>query len=184
MPPPSVPNSDLPPKAGDETTISLFSYPDNPALPGLLDSWAASPTPIRVLQPGSSEPARTTGSLSLDPLPFLPQARYDELLWTCDLNFVRGEDSFVRAQWAAKPFVWQIYPQAEDAHLVKLDAFLARHPAGEQHAPLLACMERCRRSRLAGLCHVPAGPCRPDAAMGRNPRRPPRSRRRACAFLP
>jgi uncharacterized repeat protein (TIGR03837 family) len=121
----------LPPKAQDEVTISLFSYPDNTALPGLLESWAASPTPIRVLLPGSSEPAWTTRSLSLDPLPFLPQTRYDELLWTCDLNFVRGEDSFVRAQWAAKPFVWQIYPQAEAAHLVKLDAFLALHPAGE-----------------------------------------------------
>jgi uncharacterized repeat protein (TIGR03837 family) len=125
----------LPPKASDEVTISLFSYPDNPALPGLLESWSASPTPVRVLQPGSREQARTTGSLSLDPLPFLPQARYDELLWTCDLNFVRGEDSFVRAQWAGRPFVWQIYPQAEGTHLVKLDAFLALHPAGEQLRP-------------------------------------------------
>jgi hypothetical protein len=35
------------------------------------------------------------------------------LLWLCDLNFVRGEDSFVRAQWAARPLVWQIYPQQE-----------------------------------------------------------------------
>jgi uncharacterized repeat protein (TIGR03837 family) len=49
---------------------------------------------------------------------------YDELLWSCDLNFVRGEDSFVRAQWAGKPFVWHIYPQADDVHRVKLDAFL------------------------------------------------------------
>jgi uncharacterized repeat protein (TIGR03837 family) len=125
----------MPPKARDELTISLFSYPDNPALPGLLASWAASPTPVRVLRPGSSEPARTTGSLSLHPLPFLAQARYDELLWACDLNFVRGEDSFVRAQWAAKPFVWQIYPQTEGAHMVKLDAFLALHPAGERLRP-------------------------------------------------
>lgn len=126
---------DLPPKAADELTISLFSYPDNTALPGLLASWAASPTPIRVLRPGSGEAARTTGNLSLHPLPFLPQVRYDELLWACDLNFVRGEDSFIRAQWAAKPFVWQIYPQAEDAHSVKLDAFLALHPAGEKLRP-------------------------------------------------
>jgi uncharacterized repeat protein (TIGR03837 family) len=58
-------------------------------------------------------------------MPFLPQARYDELLWACDCNFVRGEDSFVRAQWAARPFVWQIYPQQERAHWRKLDAFLA-----------------------------------------------------------
>jgi hypothetical protein len=107
------------------------------------------------------------------PLPFLPQVRYDELLWACDLNFVRGEDSFVRAQWAAKPFVWQIYPQAEDAHRVKLDAFLARHPAGAA-APVLACLERRRRpTRLAGLCRVPARPCRRCGNAGPTPS-PPR----------
>jgi uncharacterized repeat protein (TIGR03837 family) len=125
----------LPPRALGELTISLFSYPDHPAFPELLEAWTDSATPVRVLMPGSSEPARSTGNLSLHPLPFLPQARYDEVLWACDLNFVRGEDSFVRAQWAAKPFVWQIYPQAEDAHMVKLDAFLALHPAGEQLRP-------------------------------------------------
>ena len=55
---------------------------------------------------------------------------YDRLLWHCDVNFVRGEDSFVRAQWAARPFVWQPYQQADDAHLDKLEAFLARYVAG------------------------------------------------------
>jgi uncharacterized repeat protein (TIGR03837 family) len=127
----------LPPRLAGELTISLFSYP-NPALPGLIDAWAAWATPqrpVRVLRPGCSETAQTIGSLSLHPLPFLPQQRYDELLWTCDLNFVRGEDSFVRAQWAVKPFVWHIYPQAEDTHLVKLEAFLARHPAGATLRP-------------------------------------------------
>jgi uncharacterized repeat protein (TIGR03837 family) len=48
------------------------------------------------------------------------------LLWACDFNFVRGEDSFVRAQWAARPFVWNAYPQTENAHALKQDAFLAR----------------------------------------------------------
>ncbi len=121
----------LPAKAPDELTISLFSY-ENPALPALVKAWAASKRPIRVLRPGDGEAASKTGSLSLHPLPFLPQRRYDELLWACDLNFVRGEDSFVRAQWAAKPFVWHIYPQADAAHRAKLDAFLALHPAGPQ----------------------------------------------------
>ena len=60
----------------------------------------------------------------------VPQADYDCLLWSCDLNFVRGEDSFVRAQWAARPFVWHIYPQEDDAHRVKLDAFLDCYLAG------------------------------------------------------
>lgn len=124
----------VPARQPDELMISLFSYP-NAALPGLMQAWAsrAAPgRPVRLLQPGSSDVAYSTGNLSVYPLPFVPQSRYDEVLWTCDLNFVRGEDSFVRAQWAAKPFVWQIYPQAEDAHLAKLDAFLALHPAGAQ----------------------------------------------------
>jgi uncharacterized repeat protein (TIGR03837 family) len=123
----------LPPKSADELTISLFSY-ENPALPGLMRAWEASGSPVHLLVPGSTETARTSGKLSVHPLPFLPQPRYDELLWACDLNFVRGEDSFVRAQWAAKPFVWHIYPQAENAHRAKLEAFLAIHPAGTQLA--------------------------------------------------
>lgn len=57
-------------------------------------------------------------------LPRLTQQDYDRLLWSCDLNFVRGEDSLVRALWAGKPFVWQIYPQHDNAHHAKLDAFL------------------------------------------------------------
>ena len=59
--------------------------------------------------------------------PFLPQDAYDLLLWACDLNFVRGEDSFVRAQWAGRPFVWNIYPTDDGAHWVKLAAFLTRY---------------------------------------------------------
>ena len=121
----------IPPRAADELTISLFSY-DNPALAELMRAWAGSPQPLRVLRPGGIGAVVTEGNLTVHPLPFLPQPRYDELLWACDLNFVRGEDSFVRAQWAAKPFVWHIYPQADEAHRVKLDAFLAIHPAGAQ----------------------------------------------------
>ncbi|MFV9473989.1 elongation factor P maturation arginine rhamnosyltransferase EarP [Advenella sp. RU8] len=58
-------------------------------------------------------------------LPFIDQRDYDRLLWLGSLNFVRGEDSFIRAIWAGKPFIWQIYEQQENAHLVKLDAWLA-----------------------------------------------------------
>jgi len=57
-------------------------------------------------------------------LPFIPQEDYDWLLSRCDFNLVRGEDSFVRAQWAGKPFIWDIYPQSDRAHEIKLDAFL------------------------------------------------------------
>lgn len=61
------------------------------------------------------------------PLPFVSQDDFDHLLSYCDLNIVRGEDSFVRAQWAAKPFIWQIYPQEDGAHHLKLDAFLIKY---------------------------------------------------------
>jgi uncharacterized repeat protein (TIGR03837 family) len=63
-------------------------------------------------------------------IPFVPQIRFDELLWSCDFNFVRGEDSFVRAQWAGSPFVWQAYPQAGGAQIAKIDAFLALYCRG------------------------------------------------------
>jgi len=64
------------------------------------------------------------GNLQVRVLPFVEQERYDELLWACDVNVVRGEDSCVRAQWAAKPFLWQIYPQHDAVHWQKLQAFL------------------------------------------------------------
>lgn len=64
------------------------------------------------------------GSVTLHVLPFLPQAQFDRLLWLCDILFVRGEDSLVRALWAGKPFIWQIYPTEDGAHWEKLDALL------------------------------------------------------------
>ncbi len=65
------------------------------------------------------------GALRLQVLPFVRQEDYDPLLWSCDVNAVRGEDSFVRAQWAGRPFVWHIYQQDDDVHLEKLQAFMA-----------------------------------------------------------
>jgi hypothetical protein len=54
------------------------------------------------------------GALTLHVLPMLDQDSYDRLLWESDLNFVRGEDSCLRAQFAARPMVWQAYVQEED----------------------------------------------------------------------
>jgi uncharacterized repeat protein (TIGR03837 family) len=62
--------------------------------------------------------------LSIHEQPYMPQTQYDALLRSCDVNFVRGEDSLVRALWAGRAFVWHIYPQADGAHAAKLDAFL------------------------------------------------------------
>jgi uncharacterized repeat protein (TIGR03837 family) len=68
-------------------------------------------------------PNTGSGNLQIEQLPYLSQKDFDHLLWACDLNFVRGEDSIVRALWAGKPFVWQIYPQDDQAHHMKLQAF-------------------------------------------------------------
>ena len=67
--------------------------------------------------------SHTQSSLKIISQDFVPQDQFDALLQQYDINIIRGEDSFVRAQYAAKPLFWHIYPQAEHAHLDKLDAF-------------------------------------------------------------
>ena len=129
------------PKA-DTLKISLFSY-ENDALHGLFDAWVDSVRPVLCWVPegrilpqvgqyfGDNAPQAGSdyarGNLYVRVLPFVEQERYDPLLWACDINFVRGEDSCVRALWAARPFVWQIYPQHDAVHLKKLQAFLILH---------------------------------------------------------
>jgi len=122
------------PRPPEELGIFLFCY-DNPTLPGLLEVWRQSQRPIRLhiptgraltlaapnLAEGQSE---QQGALCVEALPFVAQEHFDARLWLSDMNFVRGEDSLVRGLWAGRPLVWQIYPQAEQAHLPKLDAFL------------------------------------------------------------
>lgn len=112
---------------GNELVILLFCYADAP-LAGLQAALAGLERPVRLLVPGDRLPAvlRDQGGLRIVPMPFVPQARFDELLGCCDLNFVRGEDSLVRAIWAGAPLVWQVYRQAGDAHLDKLEAWLDR----------------------------------------------------------
>ncbi len=125
--------------AAETLKVSLFSY-ENAALPGLFDACANGTRPVLCLVPEGrilpqirqyfDDPGPQAGSdyqrgqLHVRILPFLEQQRYDLLLWACDVNFVRGEDSFVRAQWAGRPFVWQIYPQHDEVHLKKLKAFI------------------------------------------------------------
>ncbi|UDI91361.1 elongation factor P maturation arginine rhamnosyltransferase EarP [Pseudomonas sp. IAC-BECa141] len=120
--------------------ISLFAY-ENAGLASWLDVLAADSTPTHLLVPEGrilGDVARwleveslavgskhVRQSLTVQVLPFVRQDQYDQLLWCCDFNAVRGEDSFVRAQWAGRPMLWHIYQQDEDIHLDKLDAFLA-----------------------------------------------------------
>ena len=134
--------------AADAIVMSLFCYPDAP-IAALLDTWANADKALmcvvpegvaagaldrwcqgRCLNPGES---LERGRLVIARVPFLSQDDYDRLLWASDINFVRGEDSFVRAQWAARPFIWNAYAQTESAHALKLGAFLARY--GRRLAP-------------------------------------------------
>ncbi len=120
--------------------ISLFCY-DTAPVGSLLEALAGSHRPVICHVPPGKPLAAVSahlgaggpwqiGNALIQPIPFMPMDDYDRLLWQCDINFVRGEDSFVRAQWAGKPFVWQIYEQDEGAHLIKLEAFLERYCAG------------------------------------------------------
>ncbi|MBE0627340.1 MAG: elongation factor P maturation arginine rhamnosyltransferase EarP [Burkholderiales bacterium] len=134
------------PRAG-ELQVSLFCYPQA-GVSALLRAWAAGNEPVRCLVPEGTANAALTeffgvenlapgaalrrGGVEVRILHFLDQDRYDRLLWACDVNLVRGEDSFVRGQWALRPLLWNIYPQQEDAHSRKLQAFLALYCAGMQ----------------------------------------------------
>ena len=124
--------------------ISLFAY-ENAGLAGWLDALAVAPQATQLLVPqgkvlvdlqawlGDAQlgpgDQRQRGSLSIHVLPFVAQDDYDRLLWCCDFNAVRGEDSFIRAQWAGRPLLWHIYPQEEGAHWHKLEAFMAIYSA-------------------------------------------------------
>jgi uncharacterized repeat protein (TIGR03837 family) len=121
--------------------VSLFCY-EPPALAALLAEWscrglAGQPVELLVTAGRSAQAVRAVLSqwpadperakptlLHITWLPWLSQAEFDQLLWRCDLNVVRGEDSVLRALWAGKPWVWSIYPQDDGAHQPKLEAFL------------------------------------------------------------
>lgn len=76
------------------------------------------------------------GQIKAYRLPMVAQAQFDALLWLADLLLVRGEESFVRAQLAGKPFLWHIYQQEDYVHLDKLHAFW--QPIAHQMTPELA----------------------------------------------
>jgi uncharacterized repeat protein (TIGR03837 family) len=132
--------------------VSLFCYA-NAALASLVDAWTRGRERMLCVVPEGDAAAALAGlldrplppgaqaeqgCLAIEVIPFLEQDAYDRLLWACDLNFVRGEDSFVRAQLAARPLVWQAYPQEERAHMLKASAFLERYLDGARPTPRFA----------------------------------------------
>jgi uncharacterized repeat protein (TIGR03837 family) len=167
--------------------LSLFTYSGAP-LESLARSCMQYPGPVWMVAPdgmassvlqGFASPSHETIRRNAHPgggrreleifhVPFLSQDRYDPLLWACDLNFVRGEDSFVRAQWAARPFVWQVYPTDDNAHWVKLAAFLARYTAtlDRAHAGAIASLWECWNQRGDGVEGAPQTHGFPEAWAG------------------
>lgn len=129
----------LPEAMSADHRYSLFAY-ENAAIAAWLEALAGAERSALVVVPAGralGDVERwagqalaigdrvTRGKVTVAVLPFLSHGDYDRLLWACDLNAVRGEDSFVRAQCAGRPLLWHIYPQEEDAHWVKLEAFLS-----------------------------------------------------------
>ncbi|MDR5779946.1 elongation factor P maturation arginine rhamnosyltransferase EarP [Caballeronia sp. LZ065] len=158
------------PPSADSTVISLFTY-ENPAIDSMLAQWRDGAAPVVLLAPEgrisgalarffgvprfAADMSARAGALRAHALGFVEQPRFDALLWAADINFVRGEDSFVRAQWACKPFAWHIYPQADDAHLPKLDAALAHYTHG---------LDASARASTARFWHAWNGAGTPDWA--------------------
>ncbi len=111
--------------AANDMALSLFCY-EPPAFQAVFAAlgpqaqWLVTPGRATALVHQQLQP--TPGNVRF--LQPVTQTAFDEMLWACDLNWVRGEDSLVRALWAGEAFVWQIYPQHDNAHHAKLDAFL------------------------------------------------------------
>jgi Elongation-Factor P (EF-P) rhamnosyltransferase EarP len=102
----------------DDFLVMAFGYPDAP--------WDELKQAFQSLgQPPGFKQAVFWHPNGLE----LTQDEFDVALQACDLNFVRGEDSFARAHWASAsrwqvPFVWQPYRQDDNAHADKLNGWL------------------------------------------------------------
>lgn len=126
---------------GDALKATLFSY-ENPKIKEILTNLNQSNVSVELtvfagkpleninhqypdidLRIGQS---KKLGNITLKATAMTDQNGYDELLLNSDFNMIRGEESAVRGMLCGKPFVWHIYPQDEDAHIVKLNALFDR----------------------------------------------------------
>lgn len=135
--------------AADTRLVSIFCYPSAPfecLLKSLHQQYLVDARPTLLLIPEGVLPnaetilhhylsaSQTTipspldkqypQSIRIHRFSFLPQEQFDFLLSACEMNIVRGEDSFVRAIWSGKPFIWHIYEQQALTHIEKLNAWL------------------------------------------------------------
>lgn len=118
----------------DNFNILVFSYPRNfDFLINALNRFSKTSNKARKIkvfiangictQPFLEACQKCGAVFEVEKLPYLQQEQWDALLTLMDFSFVRGEDSFSRACLCGKPFVWHIYKQEKDYHLVKLEAF-------------------------------------------------------------
>ncbi|TAG01754.1 MAG: elongation factor P maturation arginine rhamnosyltransferase EarP [Betaproteobacteria bacterium] len=110
--------------------VFVFAYPHAPvaALAQALCKETSLPAPeFHLASPIKTPFPELSRVQHISPV---PQTQFDALLAGYDLLIVRGEDSFLRAQWAAKPMLWHIYPTDDGAHIVKLNAWLDRYCVG------------------------------------------------------
>lgn len=144
--------------ANDARLVSIFCYPSAP-LEKLFAAMQAGDPVLCVVPEGVAADVMTRylgqaavagasaviGKLRLQVIPFLLPDEYDRLLACCDVNFVRGEDSLVRAQWACRPFIWQAYEQEQGAHFDKLAALADRYEIGlnSSQATIVRQFARC-----------------------------------------
>ncbi|EJT83076.1 hypothetical protein PPS11_40038 [Pseudomonas putida S11] len=173
------------PEAG-ALLISLFAY-ENPQLGNWLEALASGEQPCHLLVPQGRVVAglgqwlgeavlqvgsvRKRGALTLQVLPFVSQDDYDRLLWSCDFNAVRGEDSFVRAQWAGRADAVAHLRAGRECPLGKARSVSRALSTGV--------VRRCRcRPRLA--CGVPGT----WTATWARPGRQPVSTGRNCSSMP
>ncbi len=118
----------------DAITIFIFTYPKNELsqLVCALKRLSCQQRINLMLAPGAASDqlyhdlSHCSERIAIRKMPFVKQSEFDLLLRLSDVAFVRGEDSFARAQLNGLPLVWSIYPTEDDAHLIKLEAWLTR----------------------------------------------------------
>lgn len=143
--------------ATDALKIFYFSYPTAPV--SALATLLANSKQNIELTCSACEAARTlarnvesasTNNVTIKQLGFVPQNGFDELIWASDIAFIRGEDSAARAMLAGVPFIWQIYPQDDGAHWVKLAALTDKMRSHFDHQPVFDAWEQFQRDFNAG----------------------------------
>lgn len=141
----------------DAMLVYVYCYPQAP-LPALPMALASAGRDALILIPEGVWPGTLPGPIDaggarveLHAHPFVDQDAFDRLLWSSDLNIVRGEDSLVRALWAGRPMMWQPYLQDGDTHFGKLEAWLGLSPFSPAEQDAMRAWNRGDAATVASL---------------------------------